>query len=148
MEAMNGKKTPEREALDRLADFLVDDIWATPDEDLFAEFQEDKGDPSRNAAEMRALFEASRILVNKHRLAAAKAAVASANTRQRAPSKAVFDIAGARQRLRDLIESPLARELTLAARKESELTDNDIISMLEILDELGVLSKDGDSKKS
>jgi hypothetical protein len=141
MEAMIGKGKKERAALDRLADFLVDDILSVSDEDVLAEFREMHGDPAHNAAEMRALFEKSVLISNKKRLAAAKAGVVE-NRRPSILSTATpIDMQAARARLRTVINTPgLPLKITLAARKESELSDVDILGMLEDLRELGILS--------
>lgn len=139
---MTGKKTPERGALDRLADSLVDDILNTSDEDILAEFREAGGDADRHAAEMRALFETSMIAVNKRRLAAAKAGVAETR-KGRSVSGTLVDITEARKRLRAILDTPNASpELTLAARKEGELSDADILGMADDLHELGVIPPD------
>jgi hypothetical protein len=139
MEAMTANKTPERKALDRLAEFLVEDILNTSDEDILAEFRESGGDPLLHAAEMRAFLEKSPIAANKHRLAAAQSGV-SGSRKARRLSGFPADIAEARRRLRAVLDRPGAlSKLTLAARKESELSDADILSMLDDLQELGLL---------
>lgn len=140
---MTGKGKRERVALDRLADVLVDDILNASDEDILAEFREAFGDPNQNAAEMRALFEKSVLASNKKRLAAAKAA-ATANRRSPTASAAIpIDMAAARARLRAVVDRPgLPQKVTLAARKENELSDADILGMLEDLLELGILPPD------
>ncbi|KSV72248.1 hypothetical protein N183_27145 [Sinorhizobium sp. Sb3] len=140
---MTGKGKRERVALDRLADVLVDDILSTSDEDILAEFKEAGCDPNQNAAEMRALFEKSVLASNKKRLAVAKAA-ATANRRSPTASVAMpIDMAAARARLRAVVDRPgLPQKVTLAARKENELSDADILGMLEDLLELGILPPD------
>jgi hypothetical protein len=145
MEAMTGKLKTARAALDRLTDALVEDILNASDENILAEFRESDGDPERNATDMRALFEKGLIAANKKRLAAAKAGVSASRqlpTRKPAPA---IDIAAARARLRAALDAPnFPHKLTLAARKESELSDADILSMLEDLRELGVLPPEDD----
>lgn len=140
---MTGKGKKERVALDRLADVLVYDILSASDEDILAEFREACGDPNQNAAEMRVLFEKSVLASNKKRLVAAKAA-AAANRRSSTTSAATpIDMAAARARLRAVVDTPgLPQKVTLAARKENELSDADILGMLEDLRELGVLPPD------
>lgn len=140
---MTGKEKKERVALDRLADVFVDDILSASDEDILAEFSEACGDPNQNAAQMRALFEKSVLALNKKRLAAAKVA-AAANRRSSTVSAATpIDMAAARARLRAVVDTPgLPQKVTLAARKENELSDADILGMLEDLRELGVLPPD------
>jgi hypothetical protein len=63
----NGAMKPEfeeRVALD------VDDILQASDEEILAEFTESHGDPAKNAADMRALFERTVLATNKRRLKA------------------------------------------------------------------------------
>jgi hypothetical protein len=47
------------DALDRIADFLVEDILASSDEDIASEAADDNEDIARLAAEMKSLFPAS-----------------------------------------------------------------------------------------
>jgi len=142
---MIGKKTPLRDGLDRLVDALVEDILSTPDKDILAELKECGGDPARNAAEMRAFFERSIVAANKHRLAQARAG--AARNRKRRVGGPV-DIAQARQRLRAILDSAGGPQgLTLAARKESELSDSDIVSMLDDLYELGAFPPKDDEEE-
>lgn len=141
---MTGTNKKWRAALDRLADAFVDDILNASDEDILAEFLESHGDPDRHAVEMREAFETSIIAANKRRLAAAKAGVVAARTGG-TTTIAPADIADARRRLRAVLDAPnLPPQLTLAARKENELSDSDIAGMLDDLRELGVIPRDGD----
>jgi hypothetical protein len=145
MEAMSENKNPEREALDRLADALVDDILNASDEDILTEFQESYGDPGRNAEEMQAIFEKSILTANKRRLAAAKVGAAASRIKG-STGAALIDITEARRRLRAVLDNPEAsKKLTMAARKESELSDADVLGMFEDLDELGGLPPDDNS---
>ena len=136
---MTGKPKTERAALDRLVDAFVEDILSASDEDILAEFRETEGDPERHAADMRARFEKILVVANKKRLATARAGLAASRRPAGTPAP-VIDIAAARARLRAALDTPgVAQNLTLAARKESELSDADILSMLDDLRELGVL---------
>lgn len=138
---MTGKPKTARAALDRLADALVEDILSASDEDILAEIWETESDPERHATNMCAIFEKSLIAANKKKLATAKAGVAA--SRRPTSMPAAIDITAARARLRAALEVPgVAQKLTLAARKESELSDADILSMLDDLRELGVLPED------
>ena len=151
MEVMTKNKNPERKALDRLTDALVDDLLCTPDDELLAEFRETGGDPDRNSASMRAIFERSVLASNKRRLVAARAGMASAAAvGRRAPMNPALptDVARARERLRTLLARPGARQdFMLAARNENELSDDDVLGMINDLEELGVLpADDGDDR--
>ena len=46
---MTGENRKERDALNRLADILAEDILNTSDEDILAEFKMTEGDPAQNA---------------------------------------------------------------------------------------------------
>ena len=143
---MTGKSRTGRDALDRLAEALADDILNASDEDILAEFRESDGDPERHAADMRARFDKTLIAANKKRLAAAKAGAAAVPRTVHAP---LADIAKARARLRAVLDSPdVGKKLTLAARKESEMSDSDIVAMLDDLLELGVLPPDDDESSA
>lgn len=141
---MTGKKSDARDALDRLADALVDDVLGASDQEMLAEIREADGDPSKLADDMRALFERSVLAANKSKLAAAKTGAARAKA---APvhTAAPMDIAAARKRLHEILQIPSTlQKLTMAARKESELSDADVIGMLEDLRALGLID-DGDT---
>jgi hypothetical protein len=147
MGAMIGKGKKERAALGRLTEFLVDDILKLSDEDVLDEFKEIYGDPDANAAELRAIFEKSVLLSNKERLAIARMGVVkNARPSALAGEATAIDMQSARARLRALIDTPgLRSKITLAARKEGELSDDDILGMLEDLRELGILPPDDES---
>jgi hypothetical protein len=137
---MTMKPTDAREALKRLADVFSEDILSAPDEQVLQEITEVHGDPKKIAADMLKLFEETAAEQGKQRLAAARAAVAS----DRALPKKLdrLNAAEARRRLQRLVSSDpeTARKLTLAARKGERLSDEDVWSMLEDFEELGVIS--------
>ena len=142
---MTGKKSKAHDALNRLADALIDDILYTSDADILAEFRAAGGDPDRHAFDMRALFERSVVAANKSKMLAAKAGAARARSAVM-PSPRPIDIAKARQLLRGVLDRPVApTSLTMAARKESELSDADILGLLEDLRALGVLPSGDDN---
>jgi hypothetical protein len=127
------KETP----IQALRKVLADDILQASDEEILAQFAEDVGSPEANAAKMRALFERTVLLSNKERLQAARAGVAN-NPEQR--NRSTIPILEARLRLRQALAA-LAHDntFTLAARKESDLSDSDVLDMLETMRELGLL---------
>jgi hypothetical protein len=141
MEAMTRNNKKERDALLRLADLLAEDILNTPDDEILAEFRAN-GDPDQNAAATRALFEKTVIAMNKQRLAAARAAVANNRRAGGQSSPASVDIAEARRLLHRVQASSVDRPVTLAARKETELSDADVLSIVANLKELGVIPPD------
>jgi len=139
---MTGRKERERQALDRLADALVDDILNTSDEDILAELKEEGVDPDRQAANMRAQFEKAVIAANKAKLTTAKAAVAADRGPRLGSASGPIDMVEARRRLRNAMAS---QPMTLAARNETEMTDSDVLGMLEDLKDLGVLPPEGEA---
>jgi hypothetical protein len=133
-----------REALGRLVDVLVEDVLAASDEEILAEFVETHGDPAKNSAEMRALFEKSVLKANKDRLHAAKAGLAA--SRAAPPASKIVSMENVRERLRRVLAScPPDVKLTLAARNENELSDADVLGMLQDLEELGIVTSDDES---
>ena len=141
---MTGKKSEARDALNRLADALVDDVLGASDQEILAEFREAGGDPEKLAGDMRALFERSVLAANKSKLVAAKAGAARAKASP-IHNAAPIDIAAARKRRHEIFQTPsISEKITMAARKESELSDADVIAMLEDLRALGIID-DGDT---
>jgi hypothetical protein len=139
---MTGSEKEARDALRRLADALAEDILNAPDQQVLEDAAEIYGDPNQLAQNMRALFERTVAEQGKARLAAARAAIDA----ERNPPAAArrLDPAAARRRLkRALAADPAtARKLTLAARKGQGLSDEDVRSMLEDLEELGVIPRE------
>jgi hypothetical protein len=126
-----------QKALQRLRQAMAEDIMETSDEEILAQFAEDVGFPQENAARMRALFERSVLIANKGRLRAAKAGAAAGKSAS--PATAI-PIGEARARLRLVLDTHAHdRSFALAARKESELSDADVLDMLEAMRELGLL---------
>lgn len=141
---MTGTDKKEREALARLADVLIEDLLSTSDQEIVAEFVEAQGNPARNAEAMRALFEKSVLKSNKGRLNVARAALAA---EQAAPTNPkIVSMANIRAQLQRVLAncSPEVK-LTLAARNESELSDADVLGMLQDLEELGIIATDDES---
>ena len=135
---MTGRK---KDALDRLAAALVDDVLTTSDAEILSEFRAEGGNPDQHAAEMRALFERSVLASNKSKLQAARAGVA--RLKEAARSSTPINMTKARERLNGVLTTlPEEQRLTLAARKESELSDADVVGLLEDLRELGVAFPD------
>jgi hypothetical protein len=55
----------------------------------------------------------------------------------------------ARTKLQKIMQNPaIAQQLTMAARKESEMSDNDIIDMLNDLKELGIINPEDNEGKN
>jgi len=137
---MTRDKSNDHLALDRLAESLVDDILNMTDEEMLAEITADGENPERIAQEARDIFERAVMTCRKAKLAAAKKAVLL--DRQQSSKIFQLDPSVARQKLDKILKQhPETRnKLTLAARNEGGLSDRDIFSMLQDLEELGVIS--------
>jgi hypothetical protein len=132
------KRKKDEDALRSLRQTMVDDILDASDEQILAQFTEDFGSPEENAARMRASFEKAVLLANKGRLQTARDGAAAANRIFETPSP--IPIEEARARLRLALDAHVHdKSFTLAARKESELSDADVLDMLEAMRELGLL---------
>ena len=75
---MTGDQKKERNALDRLADVLVDDILNASDEEVLGEAEEDGIDPAKLASHLREVFERAVTEAGKRKLAAARRGAANA----------------------------------------------------------------------
>jgi hypothetical protein len=126
-----------QKALHGLRQAMAEDIAEASDEEILTQFAEDFGSPEENAARMRALFEKSVMLANKGRLQAARASAAAGKA---SSATSPIPIGEARARLRRVLDAHAHdKSFTLAARKESELSDADVLDMLEAMRELGLL---------
>lgn len=143
---MTAPGNSDREALDRLADALVEDVLGASDAVILAETKEDGEDPEIVADAMRALFEKVVAADGKTRMAAARAAVAA--DRRRSAVVIPFDPIAARRLLdRALARDPeAANKLTMAARKgkTGDLSDDEVRSLLEDFRDLGALPPPND----
>lgn len=138
---MNRSKEGERAALERLTDSLVDDILDASDADILEEFRELGGDPEANAAAMAGVFRQAVLAANKARLVTARAAMRAHSAQSLKPLNVTP--ADARRILRKFIDQSQHRnDITMAARKESDLSDADVLEALEDLRRLGVLTDD------
>jgi hypothetical protein len=141
---MTGSDNKSREALARLADVLIEDVLAASDQEIIADFIETQGDPSKNAEAMRTLFEESILKTNKSRLQAAQAGLAADKTTLM--NSKIVSMANVRDRLRRALATcPPDVRLTLAARNENDLSDADVLGMLQDLEELGIVAPGDES---
>ncbi|MGH9890746.1 MAG: hypothetical protein ACREA0_01925 [bacterium] len=143
---MTGEARNYRNELDRVADAMIEDILATPDEEIIAEAREDYGDPGRVADEVRGVYERARLVVGKGKLQAAKAAIASARTSYSHGPLGIVDIVSARHFIaRIAVNDPdIDQRITLAARNLDDLSDDDVIRIINDLRELGAF-QEGDN---
>ena len=141
---MTGDRKKMRNALDRLADALVDDILNASDEEILAEAEEDGVDPARLAGRLREDFERTATEAGKAKLAAARRG--AANARRSGARVVRIEPADARRRYDAMIaqDPKLTEKLTLAARKGEGQSESDINSAIEDLTELGAFDAEDD----
>lgn len=135
---MTGSNKSTDRSIMGLAAMMTEDVFSASDEELILEFKGAGLDPAIHTARMLSMFEASILQANKKRMRAAKAGVVAANSHKVVPLRRLAD---AREKLR-LILCNQTLPLTIAARKEGELSDADVLGMLEDLKELGLLPED------
>ena len=140
---MSGNNS-ESDPIGRLVDMLVQDLLDTPDEELLKEIKDRGDDPRAIADRMRALFGKAEAVDGRQRLLAARVAV-NADAERRA-AHSTHDPVAARQRLNSIMNRfPNATaKLTMAARKGKGMSDNDVLSLLADLEDLGITGEGGE----
>jgi len=135
---MSGANNSHRAGQDRLTAFLVDDILTMTDAELAAEANESGIDIAAAGKHGRDLLGKARASIAQQRLAAARRAVAV--DRQDAAKVVSLDPARARRGLDSFLKRhpDMAGTLTLAARHGKNRSDEDVVSMVEDLVDLGV----------
>lgn len=125
--------TSGKSKLDRIDDFMIEEILATPDEEILAEVSEEE------IAAAQSALDKARQSVGKMRLAKAQAEVAAS---RKSPSVIPLDRVRAQSNLKQMItDDPALRgKLTLAARNADGSSGDDDEGLLEDLAEL--LGKD------
>jgi cell division FtsZ-interacting protein ZapD len=138
------KRKENNQMIERLADALVEEILNASDEEILKEAEEDYGDPKQAVEKTRAIFDKARSLMGKKKLQAARVEL----TEQQKHSCAIIEIdpSVARSKLDDILKQhpEAGGEFTLAARKGKELSDEDVIGMLEDLHDIGLYNPDDD----
>ena len=131
--------------LEKLSEALVEDILSASDEEILSEAKEEYRNPQEEADAVLLLFEKARTMSAKKRLLAAREAI-----EQEKPLRAKvipLNALQARRKLESILhEHPEATsEFTLAARKGTDLSDADVLGMLEDLQDLGLYIPDDES---
>lgn len=144
---MTGRKNEPRDELARLTNSLVEDIMETSDDEVLAEAAEDFDDVDAVVNHARDLIEGVIVEAGKRRMQRAKEAV---RERQQRGGPNVIHLPDEKKReilRRFAAQQPQSvQKITQAARKEGELTGNDLDAMLEALFQLGVIDDQGNSK--
>lgn len=138
---MSDSKNSKRVAIDRLADVLVEDILTATDAEILAEAKEDGIDPAATTARLKDVYKKALTEMRKSRLAAARAAVDNDHRGGWSETVTRLDSVAARKRVEAVLKQnpETHKKLTLAARNGEGLSDSDVQSMLEDLEELGIL---------
>ncbi len=137
---MSDPKNKAQQALDRLTEKLVEDVFLASDAEILAEAKEEGRDVAGDAARSRAIFAKAVAAQGKRKMAAARAALDSRAalvtlaSRRLTPEQARATLARALRAAPDA-----ATKLTMAARKEQGLSDADVYGILEDLADLGLL---------
>lgn len=144
---MTDRKNEPRDELARLTDSLVEDIMETSDDEVLAEAAEDFDDVDAVVNHARELIEGAIVEAGKRRMQRAKEAV---RDRQQRGGPNVIHLPDEKKReiiRRFAAQQPQSVEkITQAARKEGELTGNDLDAMLEALFQLGAIDDQGNPK--
>jgi hypothetical protein len=132
------------EMLERLSDALVEDILEATDEDILKEAKEDYGDVNREAERLRSLYQKTQAIAARKRFLSAQEAITQQKNRD--GNVLYINPSNARHKLDTLLRDhpDAAREFTLAARKGQDLSDKDVLGMLEDLQELGICCPEDD----
>lgn len=135
--------TDKKKELDHIDDMLIDDILETSDEEIRQEVQEETGDADAEAARLRALVGDA---VHSHKKAkfeaAKKARLERKQFSQREMKVIPFD------RKRQILSSLSSNDdvngkITMAARNETELSENDVNVYWKYLIKQGVIDDEG-----
>ena len=144
---MSDPTNKAQQALDRLTEKLVEDVFLASDVEILAEAREEGRDVAGDAARSRAIFAKAVAAQGKRRMAAARAALdaraasVTPASRRLTPEQARATLARALRSAPDA-----ATKLTMAARKEQGLSDADVYGILEDLADLGLLPPPDDTE--
>lgn len=120
-----------------LAEAVTDDLMAAPDEQILAEAVEDGIDPAATAERMRSSALAKLREAKRAKLVKARETYLQSARRPAAVSRPSFE--EMRRRAMELINGGAGGSLALAFRNGQELTDADLESLWDDLQELGLL---------
>lgn len=138
------RRDSHREKLDHLADALVKDILHASDEEILSETADEGKSAKTEADRIRSLLKNAEIQVAKRCLTAAREAVSQHKNEQRRCKIISLDPLKARRALGEVLKKhpESTQQFTLAARKGKDLSDSDVMSILEDLQELGLYDPD------
>ena len=130
------KNNNDAHALDRLCDFLVEDILSATDDEILQEAVEDYPNPDIIVASVQESIGKARLAVAKKKLSETKETKTCIG-----PPRVIlidkFDNAEVTRIFKILAQQNDELQLSIAARKGSELTAEDMRTLLEDLQDLG-----------
>lgn len=136
------KKKPNSDLLDALLDAASDAVMASSDAEILAESKQEYPDPAARVKELRAMAAERIIASKKQRLSLARKALDAAQSQVQGLTKALTS-EEMRARIQRLLpgSSSAGDWLTLAFRKGEDMSDADMQSLLEDLEDLARLNK-------
>lgn len=137
---MNRDKYVAGKRMAAIAEAVMDDIMSATDEQILTEAAEEGAEPASVAERMRLTALAKLRQMKRSRLE--KARTAYQQESKRPPAKARPSLDEMRRRAMELIRGGAGGDLSLAFRKGQELTDSDLESLWDDLQELGLLGDD------
>ena len=142
---MTGTRKDVREELQRLMSAIADDLTHASEQEISEDIVADGRNPTDEAEAVKKLIEEAAKQCGKDRLAAAKDAVKASKNENRSSNVSKLEASVARRQLTAVVKQ---RGISLAARNESQLSDDDVRSTLDDLEELGILpdGKGADNK--
>jgi ATP-dependent protease HslVU (ClpYQ) ATPase subunit len=142
MERMMKKENNIQDQLGRIVDLMVDDVLEASNEEILQEASEENRDVEDEAQKVHALIQEVVFEHNRSKLEEAKKQYQAHKARNK-PHLRVAEIDKKREIFRNLSSNDNTGNLTMAARKEEELSDRDIESVLQDMLELGLIDEDG-----
>ena len=141
---MNNKSNDPRHNLLNIADLYIDDLFATSDEDLLAEA---KSSPvlKKSGVAAKAAYQQALQTIGQKRLRAAREALEN-DAAENKPTTSNVDIAKARKLIARLAanDSKFGHKITLAARNLVEISDQEVLDIINDLKRLGALPEEGE----
>ena len=135
--------TKEKVQIERIEDMLIQDILEASDDEILAEFAEECDNPEQEIQRMEELTKQAVFNHNKTKFEAAK----RARLEQKAQPQKELQVVSLEQK-KEIIKSlnandNLEKKITMAARNEDELSENDLDVYLKHLIKLGIIDDKG-----
>ena len=139
----NDRKAQEK--LYRLTDALVEDVLALSEAEVLAEAAEDHEDVNTVVACVRGVISGAIAKAGKAKMQAAQRAYKEAAARHVRRNVIELPLEEKRALLEQIAmrDNAVEQQVTLAARKGGEMTENDIDAILEALRNLGAIDDEG-----